>query len=68
MKRQYRLELRRLEKARRRVGCAGRLHLACVCRQIKKLRRELEWMARADKRAVGRIDRRVAILEGRLAS
>jgi hypothetical protein len=68
MKKQYRLELRRLMAARRRVGCAGRRHLAVVCRQIKKLRRELERMARADKKAVGRIDRRMAILEGRLSA
>jgi hypothetical protein len=68
MNRQYRLELRRLKKARCAVGSAGRRHLAVVCRQIKKLRRELEWAARADKKAVSRIDRRVAILEGRLSA
>ena len=68
MKRQYRLELRRLLSARRRVGIQGRRHLAAVCRRIKGLRRELERAARADKRAVGRIDRRVAILEGRISS
>ena len=60
--------MRRLKKARGRVGVEGRRHLACVCRQIKRLRRELERAARADKKAVSRIDRRVAILEGRIAS
>ena len=68
MKKQYRLELRRLMAARRRVGIQGRRHLAAVCRKIKGLRRELERAARADKKAVSRIDRRVAILEGRLSA
>ena len=65
---QYRQELRQLARARRNITRDYTAQKQSCERQLKHLRLSLQRGRRASTRELTRIDRRIAILEGRLSS
>jgi len=67
MNREYRDELRTLKKHRRKVGSDWMAFYRGNRRAVVKLERELKRGLRAFDKTMKAIDRRAAILEGRLS-
>lgn len=68
MKKEYRLELRQLARAERKLNRDCDVAVRTFNRQIKRLRLAIKRGYRATERELDSIARRRAILEGRLAS
>ena len=67
MNKEIKAEIRTLNWARKKIQRDLRAADCIRRRQIRKLEREILRSQRSCGRAVGRIDKRIAILEGRLS-
>jgi hypothetical protein len=67
MNKEYRRELRQLNKVARKIGLDWRRFFATNQKAILKIQRDTARGRKATERELNRISRRQAILEGRLA-